>query len=147
MKSMIKLTALSLTLALSAGYASMATASVNGCDIKRAAIENQIKEAKKYGNIHKVAGLQRALAQLNANCSDSGQLQKAQQKVTKLEQKLAEKKSDVREVQADLNQAKASGDQKKIVKYQKKLADKKSDVKKIQIELKEARADLANLKH
>lgn len=146
MKKIAKLTVLPLLLALSAGYASTAAAAGNDCNAKRTAIESQIKEAQKYGNNNKVAGLKTALAELNAHCTDSGLASKAQDKVTKLEKKLTEKQGDVREVQSDLRQAQANGDQKKIVKYQNKIQEKQADVQKIQSELQAARQELAALK-
>lgn len=146
MKNLVKVTILPLLVALSAGYVSTAAAAGNDCNAKRAAIENQIKEAQKYGNYNKVAGLKQALAEVNAHCTDSGLALKAQAKVTKLEKKLAEKQGDVREVQSDLREAQAKGNQKKIAKYQKKLTEKRNDVQKIQSELQAARNELAALK-
>lgn len=146
MKKITKMTVLPLLLALSAGYVSGAAAAGNDCDAKRAAIENQIKEAQKYGNYNKVAGLKQALAEINAHCTDSGLVVKAQQKVSKLEKKLAEKQDDLREVQADLREAQAKGDQQKVAKYQKKMAEKRADVQEIQAELQAARNELAALK-
>ncbi|MNC60292.1 hypothetical protein D3C76_1731630 [compost metagenome] len=70
-------------------------------------------------------------------------LQDAQKKVTKLEQKLADKQKDVQEIKADLREAQAKGDAKKVAKYQKKLQEKQADVKEIKQELKQARAELA----
>lgn len=145
MSKIAKLTVLPLVLALTAGYASVASAAIN-CDAKRAAIEFQIEQAQKYGNVYKVAGLKRALAEINTLCSDSGLIANAQQKVTKLEKKLAEKQEDVREVQDELRAAKAKGDQKKITKLTKKVADKKADVQKIKAELQAARSELASMK-
>ena len=69
----------------------------------------------------------------------------AKNQVTKLEKKLAEKREDVAEVQANLGEAKAIGDTKKIVKYQKKLTDKQADLRQIQQELSQARAELSAL--
>jgi uncharacterized membrane protein (DUF106 family) len=65
--------------------------------------------------------------------------------VKKLEKKLAEKREDIAEVQADLREAKAKGDSKKVAKYQRKLAEKQSDLSSIQQELSRARAALASL--
>lgn len=43
------------------------------CATKVSAIEAQIEVAKQFGNTHKIAGLQTALAQAKANCTDAGQ--------------------------------------------------------------------------
>jgi chromosome segregation ATPase len=145
MKKMTKLIALPLILALGAGFASVASAAGNDCNAKRGAIENQIREAQKYGNSNKVAGLQKALNELQAHCTDSGLAAKGQQKIDKLERKLAQKQNDVSKVQADLGEAQARGDAKKVAKYEKKLQEKQSDVNEITADLRQARSELAAL--
>ncbi|WP_392565415.1 DUF1090 domain-containing protein [Utexia brackfieldae] len=141
-----KLMVLPLVIAMGVGISSVALAGGNDCAAKRSAIENQIKEAQRYGNTAKVAGLKKALSETNAHCTNSGLIKDAEQKVTKLEKKLAEKQDDVREVQTDLRQAQAKGDVKKVAKYQKKLTEKQNDVKEVQADLNQARAELAALK-
>lgn len=142
MKNTTKLAILPLVLVLGASFSTMANAAYD-CNAKRAAIEYQIQQAEKYGNYNRVAGLKRALSEVNARCTDGGMLQDAQKKVTKLEQKLADKQQDVQEIKADLRNAQARGDTKKVAKYQKKLQEKQADVKEIKQELKQARAELA----
>lgn len=137
---------LPLVLALGVGFSAAASAAGNDCAAKRAAIENQIKQAQKYGNTHKVAGLKKALREVNAHCTNSGLIKDAEKKVTKLEKKLAEKQGDVREIQADLRQAQAKGDVKKVAKYQRKLQEKQRDVQEVTADLNQARAELAALK-
>ncbi|MBK5071758.1 DUF1090 domain-containing protein [Budviciaceae bacterium BWR-B9] len=144
--SKAKLLILPLVLAMGVGFSSMASAAGNDCAAKRAAIENQIREAQKYGNANKVAGLKKALSELNANCTNGGLVKDAEKKVAKLEKKLNEKQEDVREVQADLREAQAKGDAKKVAKYQSKLQEKQSDVKEVTADLNQARAELAALK-
>jgi peptidoglycan hydrolase CwlO-like protein len=144
MNKMTKLAVLPLVMTLGVGFASTASAA-NDCNAKRAAIENQIKQAEKYGNYNKIAGLKRALSEVNAHCTSGSVLQDAQKKVSKLESKLRDKQDDVREVQADLRQAQASGDAKKVAKYQRKLQEKQADVNQINEELRQARAEVAAL--
>ncbi|MGX5011165.1 DUF1090 domain-containing protein [Enterobacter asburiae] len=139
----IKLTVLALVVGV--GFSSMASAAGNDCNAKRAAIENQIRQAQQYGNSHKVAGLKKALNELNANCTNGGLVKDAQKDVSKLESKLIEKQADVNKVQADLREAQAAGDAKKVAKYQKKLQEKQADVKEITADLRQARAELAGL--
>ena len=55
-------------------------------------------------------------------------------------EKLAEKQSDIREVQADLREARRVV-KDKIAKYQRKLSEKKADLQEIQQKLNRARAD------
>lgn len=118
MKNTTKLAILPLVLVLGASFSTMANAAYD-CNAKRAAIEYQIQQAEKYGNYNRVAGLKRALSEVNAHCTNGSVLQDAQKKVTKLEQKLADKQKDVQEIKADLREAQAKGDAKKVAKYQK----------------------------
>lgn len=115
------------------------------CATKANAIEKEIRIAKQFGNTYKVAGLEKALAEVKAHCTNGSVLADARKDVTKLEKKLAEKREDVAEVQADLREAQAKGDAKKIAKYKSKLAEKQADVREIQQELNQARAELAAL--
>lgn len=141
----MKKLATALTLILSVGVFTSAHAA-QSCASKASAIQKQITIAEQYGNSYKVAGLKRALADVKANCTNGSVLADAQKDVRKLEKKLAEKREDVSEVQADLKEAQARGDRKKIAKYQRKLAEKQGDVREIQQELNKARAELAKLK-
>lgn len=133
-----------LTLMLSAGAFNAAHAA-ESCADKSAALQKEISIAQQYGNTQKVAGLKKALAEVKAHCTNGSVLADAQKKVSKLEKKVADKRDDVSEVQADLKQAQAKGDQKKIAKYQKKLAEKQADLREVQQELSQARAELAKL--
>lgn len=142
-KKLATLTGLSLLLALSAGYASAAG---NDCAAKRAEIENQITQAKAYNNANRVAGLETALSQLNANCTTTGLIENAQDKVKKLEQKISEKKDDITNIEADRQKASAKGDAKKVAKYDEKNTEKKSEIADLKAELNEAKSELSGLK-
>lgn len=133
---------LPLVFLLGAGFSSMAMAN---CDIKTAVLEAKITRAESYGNTNQVTALKKALAEVQANCTDSAKLQRAQEKVTKLESKLAKKQAEVTEVQANLREAQAASNSKKIAKYQKKLLEKQADVKEVTAELAKAKAALAAL--
>ncbi|QBH96360.1 DUF1090 domain-containing protein [Limnobaculum zhutongyuii] len=142
----IKLLVLPLTLTLGVGFASMASAAGNDCNAKRVTIENQITIAQQHGNTHELAGLQKALSELNAHCTNSGLVEKAQKKVSKLEKKIREKQADVQELQADLTEAQSRGKTDKIAKYERKIAEKNADIKDITNELNLVQAELAALK-
>lgn len=139
----IKNMALPLTLLLTVGFSGMVMAD---CDTKIAVLEAKITKAESYGNTNQVNALKKALAEVQANCTDDAKLKAAEQKVAKLEAKLAKKQAEVAEVQADLREAQAAGNSKKIAKYQKKLLEKQADVKEITAELAKAQAALAALK-
>jgi peptidoglycan hydrolase CwlO-like protein len=133
-----------LALALTAGAVTTAQAA-ESCASKRAALEKEISIAQQYGNAYKVAGLKKALAEVNAHCTNDSVLSDARKEVSKLEKKLAEKRGDVSEVEADLKKAQAKGDMKKVAKYQSKLAEKRAEMNEIQQKLNQARAELAQL--
>ncbi|AUJ80121.1 MULTISPECIES: DUF1090 domain-containing protein [Enterobacter] len=126
-------------------FATASAHAAESCAAKSAALEKEIKIAQQYGNTYKVNGLKKALAEVKAHCTNASVLADAQKDVRKLEKKLAEKRGDIAEVQADLAEAKAKGNAKKIAKYQKKLAEKQADLREIQQELNQARAELAAL--
>lgn len=142
MKTMAK-AVLPLVFALGTSYVSAAG---YDCDAKRANIEKQIAQAKAHNNSHRVAGLETALAKINANCTTEGLVEDAQDRVTKLEKKIAEKQEDIREIEADKQKAQAKGDAKKVAKYDEKIDDKKGDITELEAELEQARAELSGLK-
>jgi hypothetical protein len=80
------------------------------CAAKASALEKEIRIAQHFGNAYKVAGLKKALAEVKAHCTNSSVLADAQKDVNKLERKLAEKREDIAEVQADLREAQRKGD-------------------------------------
>jgi hypothetical protein len=114
----------SLVFALNA----QAQTNAKGCAAKKASLERQISYAKKHGNTYRIAGLETALSEVNANCTDAGLR-------ANREDKIKEKQAKVAERQADLKEAQAAGDSKKIAKKQKK-------VQEAQVELKEAQNEL-----
>lgn len=99
-----------------------------GCAGKRQAIEIQIEEARAQGNDHRQAGLEKALAEVKAHCTDESLLQDREAKVHDAE-------NEVREREADLQEAMDKGDADKIATRQAKLAEAHE-------ELKDAKAQL-----
>ncbi|EFS2651693.1 DUF1090 domain-containing protein [Salmonella enterica] len=100
-----------------------------GCEYKRQNLERQIDYAQAHNNIHRVAGLQEALRQVNEHCTDKQLLKRKERKVAEKQQKVAER-------QRELEQARISGKSKKIADRQAKLAE-------AQEELAEARRALS----
>ena len=86
-------------------------AQTDGCDAKR------------------VDGLEAALAQMNANCTDAVLRSDAQRKVVAAQKKLAER-------ERDLQEAKANG------KSAKKIADRQRKVDEAHVELENAQMDV-----
>ncbi|HGA5965058.1 TPA: DUF1090 domain-containing protein [Salmonella enterica subsp. enterica serovar Java] len=85
------------------------------CEYKRQHLEHQLEYAQAYNNIHRMAGLQRALRNINEYCAD-GRL--PQQK----EKKVADKQRKIKERQYELELARITGKSEKIANKQAKLA-------------------------
>ncbi|WP_248917442.1 DUF1090 domain-containing protein [Pseudomonas entomophila] len=139
---MKKLTNFVFPLVLTLGAVVSSPASAD-CAHKRAAIEYQILQAEKYGNTHRVAGLERALSRTNAYCVDHSyvsQITSVEKRVVKLESKLHDQQDDVREAQTKLREAQATGNPRKIAKARRKLQEKQDDLNEIATVLREAQA-------
>lgn len=84
------------------------------CATKQQAIKQQLEYAHQHNNKEQIAGLQKALSENQAHCSQPG-LEKDQQ------QKIAEKQEKVNERTRELKKMQAGGNKQKIAKQQKKL--------------------------
>ena len=116
------LLALSFSLLPFTFTAAHADSSLTGCAAKKQEIETQLSYARQHSNTHQIAGLEKALSEVNANCSDSGLLQQRQEKV-------AEKKAKVQEREQELAKAQAEGrSASKIEKRQQKLAEARQEL-------------------
>ena len=72
-----------------------------GCAAKLAAINAELAEAKAAGNQHKVAGLEKAYAEVVNHCDDDRLAAERLAKVEALEAKLAERQHELTEAIAD----------------------------------------------
>lgn len=104
------------------------TADLKGCAAKEQRVQTQIDRARKEGNTHELEGLQIALGELQANCTDE-RLQKER------ETKVLEAKKEVSERQADLDKAMKKGDPDKINKRKDKLAEARKQLQEAVDEL------------
>ncbi len=122
-----------------------AASAAETCADKRAAIENQMNYARQHNNSSQLAGLQKALDEVNTHCTSESVRQDARKDITRTEKKLADKKQDLREAEDDLNQAIARGNSSKITKYREKVAEKKQDIEKLNRQLSQANQDFKRL--
>lgn len=99
-----------------------------GCAGKRQAIEMQIEEARSQGNAHRQAGLEKALGEVKAHCTDASLRQDREAEVREAEE-------EVREREADLKEAQAKGDPGKIATRQAKLAEARAELKEAEAQL------------
>lgn len=131
--SFLKILIVSMIIALSLPSAIVfaADSDSKGCAEKRAAIERRIVIAKEKGNAGQLAGLERALDNVTAWCSEDSLKAKAEYEVWEHQQEVAERTRD-------LDEAKNKGDVAKIAKRERKLSE-------AQAELEEAKAKLKSL--
>ena len=94
---------------------------LTGSTAKRQAISAQIEQAKAHGNSAQQAGLEKALSEVTANCTDAS-LKKER------ENKVLDAKHEVSRRQADLDKAMKKGDAEKINKRKDKLAQSRKEL-------------------
>lgn len=92
-----------------------------GCEYKRRHLEHQLEYAQAYNNIHRMAGLQRALRHINEYCTDSRLSEQKDRKVAEKQQKVAKR-------QYEPEQARISGKSEKIADRQTKLAEAREEL-------------------
>ena len=94
------------------------------CEFKKADIARDIDEARAKGQTRRVRGLETALRETQANCSDA-KLKKAHDaSVQRQEKKVAER-------QRDLEKARAQGKADKIASREAKLAEEQAALQKL----------------
>lgn len=102
----------------------------SGCLAKSQEISKKIEEAKANGNKPQQAGLEKALSEANANCTETSLLKEREQKVL-------EAKREVKKRESDLNKAMAKGDPERINKRKDKLAESRKELQEAQTELED----------
>lgn len=100
-------------------YASSDTAT--GCEAKRNDIQKEIEYAREYGRSQRLAGLEKALHELDSHCTDAGLR-------AEREYKVREKIEKVEERRKDLTEAQAEGRTDKIEKRQRKLEEAQEEL-------------------
>lgn len=103
-------------------------ADLTGCAKKACEVSLELLASKRQGNSHKVAGLNKALNNINAYCTNDGL--KAE-----LQQKIDDTNSEIEEYKIDLKKAKRQGKHDKVEKYQQKLNDETKQLKQLIDEL------------
>jgi hypothetical protein len=99
-----------------------------GCKARQQAVADQLVFAKAHNNADQVAGLERALRNIEAHCTDAGLFKEQQQRV-------AELKEQVNERLLELQNARMSGKPGKIAKKQAKLEEAQTRLLAAQNEL------------
>lgn len=104
------------------------SSALTGCAAKKNDIETQLAQARAAGNAAQVSGLEKALKEAQAHCSDAGLKQQREKKLGLAKQKVAER-------EASLEKARQGGKQKKIEKQQRKLDEARQEQKEAEQEL------------
>lgn len=99
-----------------------------GCKAKHQTVTDQLVFARAHDNKDQVAGLEQALRNIEAHCTDAGLVEEQQEKVAK-------QKQEVEERLADLQSARVSGKPDKIAKKQAKLEESQAELLDEQREL------------
>ncbi|HZZ12924.1 MAG TPA: DUF1090 domain-containing protein [Paraburkholderia sp.] len=105
-----------------------AWAQTNGCEAKRASLEKEITYARAHGNANRVDGLETALAQMNANCTDAKLRSASERKVADAQKRLAEREKALQEAKSEGKSA------KKIADRQRKVDEAHADLERAQTE-------------
>lgn len=95
------------------------------CQEKEQNIQKEISYAEKHHNQNRINGLNKALSEVRANCSDN-------QLKTEHQKKIAKQKDEVAQRKRDLAEAKQKGDADKISKRERKLAEAQEELKQLQ---------------
>ncbi|MNH08975.1 hypothetical protein D3C78_1154690 [compost metagenome] len=98
------------------------------CKAQHQAVTEQLVFAKAHDNGAQVAGLEQALRNIEAHCTDAGLLKEQQQEVAK-------QKEEVSERLLDLQNARVSGKPDKIAKKQAKLEEAQAELLEAQRKL------------
>ena len=107
------------------------------CNAKKQAIETKIEQAKKANNTFEVTGLEKALQQVNTNCSDETLEQKFKRLVDEKSKNVSDKTKELAEKTKEYEKDGVDANQDKIDALKSKLHDAEK-------ELSEAKNNLAD---
>lgn len=92
------------------------------CVEKEQNIQRKITHAKQHNNPYPIAGLKKALREVQTHCTDSKLIAEHQEKFRQQKIKVATR-------QSELDKARQKGDPEKIAKREKKLAEAEAELK------------------
>ena len=112
-------------LALALFSLSAASQAASLCQEKEQDIQKEIRYAEKHNNQSRIDGLNTALRELRANCTDSKLRADHQEKI-------ADQKEEIAEREQDLLEAKQKGDADKVSKRERKLKEAQDELKALE---------------
>ncbi|MGE0968943.1 DUF1090 domain-containing protein [Klebsiella sp. WOUb02] len=98
---------------------------ISPCQEKEQDIQREISYAEKHHNQNRIDGLNKALREVKAHCSDSKLKADHQQKIAKQREEISERQRDLRE-------AEQKGNAEKISKRQHKLDEAQQELKALE---------------
>jgi len=98
------------------------------CQQKEQDIQHEIAMAKQHNNQRRVNGLERALTEVRANCSDNKLKASHQARIKAQREKVAERERELKEERQE------GDDKEKIAKRERKLEEARQELKKLQAE-------------
>ncbi|MDF7668019.1 DUF1090 domain-containing protein [Orbaceae bacterium ESL0727] len=105
------------------------------CANKKQLLQTKIDEAKQHNNSYQVAGLEKALSDVNNYCKDSDL-------ETKYKKQVQDKTDEVAERMKELKAAQLKGDAEKMAKQEAKLLKDKAELTEAQSKLAQYYKDL-----
>lgn len=114
-----------IALALALFSLSAASQAATLCQEKEHEIQREISYAEKHNNQSRITGLNKALREVRANCSDDKLRTEHQKKIAKQKEEIAERRHDLAE-------AKQKGDADKISKREHKLKEAQQELKTLE---------------
>lgn len=106
-------------------FSTVALAATSPCVEKAQNITREIHSAEQHHNSHRVAGLKKALQDVQAHCDD-------EKTVSGQRKAIAEKREDVKEQQKQLAEARAKGDAQKTAKRERRLTEAQRKLKALE---------------
>lgn len=110
----------------------------SGCAVKQCELENQLKLARQHGQHDREAGLQTALNEVRAHCTQRSINAKSERHVLGLKDRVIEKENKVAQRQEDLRQAKLDGNARKVAQKQQRLDQAVNELKQAESNLNSA---------
>lgn len=98
------------------------------CKQKQQDIQREIEMAKQHHNQRRVNGLERALTEARANCSDDKLEAAHLERINEQKKKLAEREHELKKERQD------GDDRKKIARREEKVKEARQELKKLQAE-------------
>lgn len=111
-------------------FATPAMADNPACQRKSAEIERQIEHAKEAGNRNQVQGLEKALSQVKANCTDAAL-------IADKKKDIADQQEDIDEILADIKEKQSEGRYDKVKKLERKLQREREELEALRGELRD----------